>query len=93
MDPETEQKRGEPCFGAFGELSLIIKMRRYYQSRADLGTSGCSWLVSDPVRELDHPPEVYSRWDLLGTFWQAILFLRQEEQIARYIDATIKSLT
>ena len=51
-----------------------------------------SWLVSDPVCALAYLPKFYSR-DFLGTFWRAILFFRQEVQIARYIDATTKSLT
>ena len=70
----------------------IIKMQRYYRSRADLGKRA-GIRGSSATRFASLP--IYSR-DLLRKFWRAILFLRQEVQIAqkaRYIDATTKSLT
>ena len=69
-------------------------MRRYYRGRVDRGKRA-GIRGSSAIRFASLPiylAKFYSR-DLLETFWRAILFLQQEVQIARYIDATTKSLT
>ena len=68
-------------YGDITEAELILGKEWVFVARQRPDLRACLYL-----------PKFYSR-DLLGKFWSAILFLRQEVQIAKYIDATTKLLT